>query len=88
MNVYEGRSANKGIKIGRIYVLREEEVTSSAKPSDSFFEIERYLKASDAVKEKIENLQEKAMKNNYREAADILTAQKLILEDEVFDSHV
>ena len=89
MQKIKGKKICGGIDEGIIRVFSDKDCESDLKTNnDSLAEIERFFAAKSRAKKICDDLYKKSVSNDLKEAAEVVLAQKTILDDEEFDKAV
>lgn len=78
----------KGTGSGKLYILKDEQISDLKNEIDSRLEKAKFSNAKSRAKRIYDDYTKKAASDNLKEAADVFMAQKEILSDEEFDKFV
>ncbi len=78
----------KGTGSGKLYILKDEQISDLKNEIDSRLETAKFSNAKSRAKRIYDDYTKKAASDNLKEAADVFMAQKEILSDEEFDKFV
>lgn len=88
MKIYQGKSVVGGIAIGRIVLLKENEMQATQSKLSSTEELERFKQAKAKAIEEINTLYQKALKEVGDEEAMIFEVHSMMLEDLDFNEFI